>query len=72
MVELRLIANNHTPGYHILAGDVFGKDNVEHVRRKINATYEVIIPDDTKGPQNPADEDHWRPRVWPLENVMKI
>ncbi|MCP4159377.1 MAG: HNH endonuclease [Deltaproteobacteria bacterium] len=71
MVELRIMADNHTPVYHILVGDVSGKDNVEYVRRKINATYDVTIPDDTEGPQNPADEYHWMPRVWPLKNVME-
>jgi len=72
MVELRIVADNHTPVYHILVGDVSGKENVQNIRRKITATYEVTIPDNTEGPQNPADEHHWMPRVWPLKNVMRL
>jgi hypothetical protein len=72
MVELRILADNHTPVYHVLVGDVSGKDSVENVRSKIAATYEVTIPDNTEGPQNPSDEYHWMPRVWPLKNVLRL
>lgn len=80
IVELRIIADNHTPVYHILVGDVSGRGNVEHVRSKIVATYEVTLPDNTQVTLPDSMQDspkianvyHWMPRVWPLENVMRL
>lgn len=69
IVAIRILADNHTPVYHVVVGDVSGKDNVQHVRNKISATYDVTIPDDTSCTQNPEDKYHWMPRVWPLPNV---
>jgi hypothetical protein len=69
IAEIRIIANNHTPVYHAVVGDVSGKENVHYVREKLITTYEVVIPDDTSSVQNPNDEHHWMPRVWPLPNI---
>lgn len=69
IAEIRIIANNHTPVYHVVVGDVSGKENVHYVREKLVATYEDVIPDNTSSVQNPMDEHHWMPRVWPLPNV---
>jgi len=67
--EIRIIADSHTPVYHVVVGDVSGKDNVNYVIEKIVATYKVSIPDDTSGPQNPSDEYHWMPRIWPIPSL---
>jgi HNH endonuclease len=72
MATIRILADKHTPEYHVLVGDVTGKEKVAYVRKKITATYDVSIPDDSNGPQNPADEYHWMPRIWPLKNVQSI
>lgn len=72
MAEIRIIADNHTPVYHVLVGDVTGKEKVEYVRKKTTATWDVIVPDNAEGPQNPADHHHWMPRIWPLQNLENI
>jgi len=72
MAEIRIVADNHTPAYHVLVGDVKGKEKVKYVRKKATATWDVIVRDDTEGPQNPADDHHWMPRIWPLHNLERI
>jgi hypothetical protein len=37
MAEIRIISNNHTPVYHVVIGDVTGKENVNYVRKKFVA-----------------------------------
>lgn len=64
IAEIRILANEHTPAYHVVVGDVSGKDNVNSVRDKISATYDVVISDNFKG--SCSDEYHWMPRIWPL------
>ena len=68
LAEVRILADNHTPAYHVVVGDVSGAENVSAIREKLVATYEVTIPNDSKGPQQPTDEHHWMPRLWPLAN----
>ena len=55
IAEIRIIANNHTPVYHVVVGDVSGKENVHYVREKLIATYEVVIPDNTSSVQSLSD-----------------
>lgn len=69
IASIRIIASSHTPVYHVIVGDVTGKKNVRYVREKLIATYTVVIPDDTSSVQNPIDEHHWMPRVWPLPKI---
>ncbi len=66
VAEIRIIANNHTPAYHVVVGDVSGENQVSYVRKKIQAVYDVIIPDNSAGPQYTSDEFHWAPQIWPL------
>lgn len=69
VAEIRIIADNHTPIYHVVVGDVSGKDQVSYVRQKLQATCDVTIPDNSSGPQSLADEHHWMPRIWPLPKI---
>lgn len=69
VAEIRILADSHTPVYHVVVGDMSGEDQVSHVRQKFQATYEVTIPDNSSGPQSPADDHHWMPRIWPLPNI---
>lgn len=66
IAEVRLIADNHTPIYHVVVGNVTGKERVDSVTTKLQSTYSVKIPDTTENEQNPEDKFHWMPRVWPL------
>ncbi len=71
MAEIRILANNHTPVYHVVVGDVDGVEKVEAVRKKVVATYEVVVTDDFGGYQSSTNELHWAPRVWPLKYLSK-
>lgn len=72
IAEIRIIADNHTPIYHVVVGDVFGKDNVRNVREKLVASTAVVIPDNASTAQPHNDELHWMPRVWPLPKTEAL
>lgn len=60
---VRLWANIHSPAYHVVVGDVSGRENVDRVLRKLDVTpvYPGMI-------SNLATSvtDHWMPSKWPL------
>jgi hypothetical protein len=63
VAEIRLFANVATPTYHVVVGDVFGRDKVEAMLRKIG---EIMI-EPTTWPAASADkQEHWMPSVSPL------
>ncbi len=64
--EVRLIANNHTPTYHVIVGDVIGREKVEIVKNKLEAAYAFELPEQFDSPRDPSEEWHWMPRIWPL------
>lgn len=68
MAEIRLFANNGTPTYHVVVGDVWGEQNVKRVREKIAATCTVDMPSRFDSPRVLPDSLHWMPRVWPLNH----
>lgn len=68
MAEIRLFANNGTPTYHVVVGDVSGEENVKRVRDKLAATCTVDMPPQFDSPRIPPDSLHWMPRVWPLNH----
>jgi hypothetical protein len=66
IAEIRLFADNGTPTYHVVVGDVSGQD-------RIAAVLEKIGPLDLSGerveapkPTTISKSDHWMPDVWPL------
>jgi hypothetical protein len=63
VAQIRLFANVATPTYHVVVGDVFGRDKVEAMLRKIG---EIMI-EPTTWPAASADkQEHWMPSVSPL------
>lgn len=64
--EVRLFADNHTPTYHIVVGDVIGKEKIKIVQQKLDAFCTVEMPERFEFPREPPDELHWMPRLWPL------
>jgi hypothetical protein len=70
MAEIRLFANNGTPTYHVVVGDVSGAENVNRVKEKMTATYTVDMPLQFDSPRIPPDNLHWMPRVWPLNHLI--
>ena len=64
--EVRLIANNHTPTYHVVVGDVTGRENVETVIQKLGISSVTIVSAINPFPNKPSESRHWMPQVWPL------
>ncbi len=61
LASVRLLSNTHAPQYHVVVGDVIGRDAVVAVTEKIGpASVEV-----TKFGAS-ANPEHWQPLVWPL------
>lgn len=66
IVEVRLLANNNTPTYHVVVGEVTGEENVKRISAKLN----VIQPSEMTAGFDLASAQtggyHWVPQVWPL------
>lgn len=60
---VRLLANTHSPAYHVVVGEVVGADRVERVMRQLEVTVEEATIRKT-GTQKSLP--HWVPKVWPL------
>jgi hypothetical protein len=63
LAEIRIFANASTPTYHVVVGDVFGKEQVAAVLRKIG---EIMIAPVDSPMASDGMQEHWMARVWPL------
>lgn len=61
--EVRLIANNHTPAYHVVVGDVTGKENVEKVIEKLGGSDIKLLPEKIATQEKALENYHWMPQV---------
>jgi hypothetical protein len=66
ITEIRLFADNGTPTYHVVVGDVSGQERIAGVLEKIGP-----LELSGEGAERPKAEtilkrDHWMPDVWPL------
>ena len=66
VAEVRLIANNHTPTYHVIVGDALGRSNVVAVLAKLNASPTDLLPLHVGNLGEQPSDEHWLPSVWPL------
>lgn len=71
VAEIRLCANNHTPTYHVVVGDVVGRENVAMVDQKLDAYCSVELTAQFDPAKELPDEFHWAPRVWPVPSIVK-
>jgi hypothetical protein len=67
VAEIRLYANAHTPLYHVVVGDVLGRENVAAAIQKLDGQTTILSPHAFIG--GATKPDHWFPRVWPLPLV---
>jgi hypothetical protein len=65
LAEIRLFANEHTPTYHAVIGDIAGADNIATALRKLGGITVVQMPGAAPA-DGPGNNTHWMPRVWPL------
>lgn len=63
VAEIRLFANNATPTYHVVVGDVRGVPNVSSVLRKLG---HFINLEEASAEIGSAAVNHWTPSAWPL------
>lgn len=63
VAEIRLFSNNQTPTYHVVVGDVSGREQVLAVLSRIGPFKHI---GETSSSAAISKEDHWSPRVWPL------
>lgn len=68
VVEVRLLANNDTPTYHVVVGEVIGRENLERISAKLNAVQptEKIVGFDSASALSSGY--HWVPQVWPVKS----
>jgi hypothetical protein len=62
--EVRLVANDRTPVYHVVVGDIIGRENIEHVLVRLKGQIEILPIDSPV--KDGSWGDHWRPNMWPL------
>ncbi|MBD8890306.1 HNH endonuclease [Roseibium litorale] len=75
VAEVRLLANEHTPTYHVVVGYVHGVDAVQNIRNKWGseslATFArapdgSLLPKAVPTQPTPTSQAHWQPQIWPL------
>lgn len=66
IAEIRLVANSMAPVYHVVVGDVVGKELVENAMSKIEATLEVKVSDERLYKKPDSPQFHWMPTTWPM------
>jgi len=66
IAEIQLLANNTTPTYHVLVGDVEGAIEASRVFEKIEATFSFDVKDISTYTPIADDAFHWMPSKWPL------
>ncbi len=64
--EVRLIAHNHTPLYHVVVGDVHGEENVQNVIRKFDIAKIESMSMQNMSQEKVIEKKHWMPQEWPL------
>jgi len=67
VVEVRLLANNDTPTYHVVVGEVIGKENMECIGAKLNARQPSTDTIDLE--VGISSGYHWIPQVWPVKQA---
>lgn len=63
VAEVRLSSNNATPTYHVVVGDVSGREQVVAVLSRIGPLEHI---GETFSSVAISKDDHWSPSVWPL------
>ena len=65
VTHLRLYANNHTPVYHVVVGEVSGVQRVQKALDKLGDGTDYITPDIIVS-RSSGSLPHWMPVRWPL------
>ncbi|MBL1419897.1 MAG: hypothetical protein COC24_005245 [Alphaproteobacteria bacterium] len=68
---VRLLADNPTPNYHIVVGEVIGRDKVTRAIEKLSPDGLEMLPFDAVPSGLYRPQNHWSPSVWPLPYLPK-
>lgn len=67
VVEVRLLANNDTPTYHVVVGEVIGNENIERISTKLGAIASSEEVDNFNSASATNNNYPWTPQVWPAK-----
>jgi hypothetical protein len=65
--EIRMFANCHTPVYHVVVGEINGKEQIQNLAKKLDEISFLSIHDDYCGELVLGDDFHWAPTYWPMK-----
>ena len=66
IAEIRLYANNFTPTYHVVVGDVVGREKIIEVIGKLGPGEFVPTNSISVSTDEANTSGHWMPKQWPL------
>lgn len=66
IAEVRLYANSHTPTYHVVVGDVLGREKILDVMKKLGPGEMVMASSISVSNEEANTSGHWMPKQWPL------
>lgn len=67
VAEVRLLANNDTPTYHVVVGEVIGSENIARITAKLDAEQPTGNEDGVNS-TNAIDIAPLTPNVWPVKH----
>lgn len=67
VVEVRLLANNATPTYHVVVGEVIGSENIERIGKKLHAMRPIEKVERINSTSAIHNGYSWTPQVWPVK-----
>ncbi|MFN4230741.1 hypothetical protein [Parvibaculum sp.] len=71
MADIRLLANNATPTYHVVVGLVSGSERIGEVIRKVsNKSPEAVVHITNALARRSSSVEPWIPDVWPLPHLI--
>ncbi|MBB3213446.1 hypothetical protein FHW67_002738 [Herbaspirillum sp. Sphag1AN] len=66
VAEIRLVADNHTPVYHVVVGKVEGLEKVAFVQKKLDGADGCFSMSVADAREKHGDTYKWLPSKWPL------
>ncbi len=69
LAEVRLFANNHTPMYHVVVGEVRGATEITRVVGKLGDIKRSQFLAGADLSSAGIGRDHWLPQIWPLPDL---
>jgi len=62
-----MVANCHTPVYHVVVGEINGREQIQKLAKKLDEISFLSIADEYCGEIALGDDFHWVPTHWPMK-----